>query len=374
MRVAFYAPTVAFDHDQPSGDKGMARLLMRALEAAGHEVELVSILRSYGKEPVAAHLDLLLAKAVRERQQIAAKWQAGRSPPDLWFTYHPYYKAPDLIGPGLARGAGIPYVTAEASFAGKRAGGEWAPFHEASLDALGQARLHFTFTERDAEGLRTFGVLPEKMASLPPFIDTAPFAGIARGERRDGAIRLVTVAMMRGGRKLQSFFDLAACLSRLDDLDWHLTLYGDGPERVRVKEAFAALPPARLHFAGRITAQAMPQALARADILIWPGLGEAYGLAYLEAAAAGLPAIAYDSGGVRASIQDGRTGLLAREGDIDGFAAATRRLMKEAVLRRRLGAAGRDMVLTERTVEAAAKRLNAAFRAAGVFTQEISSL
>ena len=36
--------------------------------------------------------------------------------PDLWFCYHPYSKAPDLIGPRLSRLFGLAYVTAEASY------------------------------------------------------------------------------------------------------------------------------------------------------------------------------------------------------------------------------------------------------------------
>ena len=40
--------------------------------------------------------------------------------PDLWFTYHLYYKAPDWLGPRVAEALSIPYVVAEASVAGTR--------------------------------------------------------------------------------------------------------------------------------------------------------------------------------------------------------------------------------------------------------------
>jgi len=43
--------------------------------------------------------------------------------PALWFTYHLYHKAPDHIGPVVARQLGIPYVLAEASYAAKQARG-----------------------------------------------------------------------------------------------------------------------------------------------------------------------------------------------------------------------------------------------------------
>jgi hypothetical protein len=42
MKVAFYATMKPPDDPVPSGDRTMARLLVKALETAGHEVELVS--------------------------------------------------------------------------------------------------------------------------------------------------------------------------------------------------------------------------------------------------------------------------------------------------------------------------------------------
>ena len=47
MRIAFYAPLKAPTHAIASGDRRVARLLMDALRLAGHEVELVSDLRSF---------------------------------------------------------------------------------------------------------------------------------------------------------------------------------------------------------------------------------------------------------------------------------------------------------------------------------------
>ena len=47
MRIAFYAPMKPPDHPNPSGDRRMARLLMAALEAAGHEVTLASRFRAW---------------------------------------------------------------------------------------------------------------------------------------------------------------------------------------------------------------------------------------------------------------------------------------------------------------------------------------
>lgn len=360
MRIAFYCPTVDLSDDTPSGDRRMADLLMAALRLAGHEVVIASRLRSYGKDPDASRLTRLEEEARRDRNHLTRRFDDGERAPDLWFTYHPYYKAPDLIGPMLSQTLAIPYVTAEASFAGKRAAGPWAAWHKASLPALARAACHFTFTARDREGLLAGGVEQSAMVDLPPFIETAPFLTMAGPRLRDRPPHMVCVAMMRGGRKLQSFRDLASALARLGDIDWQLTLYGDGPQRAAVEAAFAVLPAGRIRFAGRIGAQDLPAALARADLYVWPGLGEAYGLAYLEAQAAGLPVIAYNSGGVSACVDDGQTGLLVGESDDAGFAAAIRSLLQNSELRDHLGSQARTMALTKRSLSVAAERVEAA--------------
>jgi glycosyltransferase involved in cell wall biosynthesis len=76
--------------------------------------------------------------------------------------------------------------------------------------------------------------------------------------------------------------------------------------------------------------------LSRSWLSLVPSLKEGWGIAVMEAAAHGTPSIAFrDAGGVAESIVDGVTGLLAD--DVDGFVAATRRLLADADLRHRMG-------------------------------------
>jgi hypothetical protein len=112
MRVAFYAPLKPPDHPVPSGDRRMARLLIEALELAGHEVELAARLRAWQGVPDAARqariakLGAALAKRLLRRYR--ARPAAAR--PRAWLTYHLYYKAPDWIGPRVSEALGIPYL------------------------------------------------------------------------------------------------------------------------------------------------------------------------------------------------------------------------------------------------------------------------
>jgi glycosyltransferase involved in cell wall biosynthesis len=69
---------------------------------------------------------------------------------------------------------------------------------------------------------------------------------------------------------------------------------------------------------------------------IWP---EPFGLVALEAAAAGKPIVASDIGGLKDTVVDGETGLLVRPGDRGALKAALERLIADAGLRDRMGAA-----------------------------------
>ncbi len=360
MRIAFYAPLKAPHHPVPSGDREMARLLVAALRTGRHEVELASGFRSFLPSPEPARMRQVEAEAAREVDRLGAVWQDA-GPPDLWFVYHPYYKAPDLLGPRLASRFGLPTVAVEASQAGKRATGPWAHWHALNEAAIHAAKLHVCFTPRDAEGLAGL-VDPARIVMLPPFIAAGPF-GAVRRVSAGGAVELVTVAMMRPGDKLRSYRFLAEALAALPSaLDWRLTVVGDGPERAVVAAMFRTLPAGRVVWAGERDPAGVADVLTAADLYVWPGSGEAYGLAYLEAQAAGLPVLAMDCGGIASVVVGGETGLLTSEGNLPAYVAALARLIADPDLRDHLGAAGRRMVLEERTVEGAAARLSSALR------------
>jgi glycosyltransferase involved in cell wall biosynthesis len=96
---------------------------------------------------------------------------------------------------------------------------------------------------------------------------------------------------------------------------------------------------------------------ASCDLFAWPAVNEAYGMALLEAQAAGLPVVAAKLRGVPDVVQDGRTGLLARPGDNAGLAALVRELLAAPERRRTMGKTASDFVAAERSVEVASRRL-----------------
>ncbi|MBB3659011.1 glycosyltransferase involved in cell wall biosynthesis [Rhizobium sp. BK650] len=360
MLVAFYAPMKSPEHPVPSGDRLMARLLMRALELAGHSVEIVSEFRVHANNPESAAE--LLVKADDERERLQRKWQEGPRP-DLWFCYHPYYKSPDLLGPAIAAQFAIPYVTAEASYSRRRDAMGWAFFQKPVGDAIRQAAINIAFTERDRKGLED--VFPEaRIAAIKPFIDAALFEAITPTPDPQ---RLMTVAMMRAGDKMDSYKMLAAALHTIEERPWTLGIIGDGPLRAEVEAVFAGFAPGRIDWLGQRKPEEIALLLAKGDIYVWPGCGEAYGLAYLEAQAAGLPVVAQRTAGVPEVVEADVTGLLTPDGDTGAYAQSIAGLLDDRARRNVLASAARRFVIGERSLAGAARDLDLILRSyAGV--------
>ncbi len=331
----------------------MARQLIEALRLSGHDVQVASRLRVFLPDPNPASFATTNVRAEAEVERLQSEWRLSGAP-QLWFCYHPYYKAPDLLGPALCRTARIPYVTAEASWSERRGGGAWSVTQELVADAVGLAHVNICFTARDRIGL--LQALPSaRVGMLPPFIDTSHYEALVP---IDNSMRLVTVAMMRSGDKFDSYRMLSAALALILDLPWTLTVLGGGKQQPDVEALFAEFPPQRIDWLGEVDPERVAEILCRGGIFVWPGCGEAYGLSYLEAQAAGLPVVAQNTAGVPEVVRHGMTGLLTPASDVHSFAKAVRRLLIAKGERAAMAAAARRFVLEDRSLGGAARHLD----------------
>ncbi len=345
MHVAFYAPMKPPDHPVPSGDRRMAQLLVRALRMGGHRVSLASRFRSYdGTGDAGAQRRIHTAA-----RRIAARYAARRrrDPPDLWFTYHCYHKAPDHIGPRVADALGIPLVIADASVAPKQAGGPWATGYAAANAAVRRADRIIAFDPLDVPCVTALRAGQTPVTTLPPLADPSP----AKNEAHSAARRqlaaalgldlslpwLAVTAMMRPGAKCLSYEVLARAMRRIADRPWALLVAGDGPARPAVEASFARLD--RVRFLGQLDEAAVRRLHLAADLTVWPAVDEAYCMALVEAQAAGLPAVAGDRPGISAVIDHETTGLLTPVGDDSAFARAVAALIDDPSRRQALAAA-----------------------------------
>jgi len=365
VRIAFYAPLKPPTHAVPSGDRRVAGLLMDALERVADHIELVSTFRSFDGDGDAERQEALRSQGAAHAERLASAWHKGPAEmrPTLWFTYHVYYKAPDWLGPAVSAALGIPYVIAEASYAGKRAGGPWAIGHEAAADAIAHARLVLAPSRDDVAGLQAL-IPKQRIVHLPPFLDAELYraAGKKRRQHReqlalarglDPAVPwIVVAAMMRAGDKLASYCELADALSHLTDLPWRLVVAGGGSGRAEVEKALERAAPGRTCFLGTLEARELATTYAACDLYAWPAVNEAYGMSLLEAQAAGVPVVSRPLRGVPDVVMDGRTGLLTQD-----LAAGLRTLLTDAKRREALGREAAAFIHNERSLDAAAQRL-----------------
>ena len=193
MGVAFYAPMKPPTSPRPSGDRLMARLLMSALKHAGHDVSLVSKFRSWNENGDPKHQDLLENRAKNVIKRISKHNLSGIRvfKPDIWVTYHLYYKALYLIGPQLSEFLGIPYIVAEASHAPKREIGRWARGHSAPEQAIRLADHIISLNPADKHCVI---LLLKKSVVITPLRPFLPAKRIFSGKKLRTAHRKLLVA------------------------------------------------------------------------------------------------------------------------------------------------------------------------------------
>jgi glycosyltransferase involved in cell wall biosynthesis len=132
---------------------------------------------------------------------------------------------------------------------------------------------------------------------------------------------------------------------------WRLVIAGGrGGEERGALEAYAQ----EQGFADRLNIltrrEDIPDLQAMADIFVMPSLWEGLPMAMLEAMIAGNPVVASRISGIPEAITHGEEGLLTEPGDVDGLAAALRRLLEDDAYRLKLARAARQRGHAEFTV------------------------
>lgn len=143
---------------------------------------------------------------------------------------------------------------------------------------------------------------------------------------------------------------LVQACARLRDagVAFHLTLVGAGPDRERVQRAIAHhRVEDYVTLTGALNQHHVVKQFTRADIFVLPSLAEGIPVVLMEAMASGVPCVSTPVNGIPELIEHGRTGLLARPGDVDDLSAQLQRLIGDPQLRLALAGAGRAKVLAD---------------------------
>jgi glycosyltransferase involved in cell wall biosynthesis len=188
-------------------------------------------------------------------------------------------------------------------------------------------------TDEDTAQFQDHGVLNALTMPNPvPFYPAAAAPLICK--RVIGVGRFTPV---KAFQRLISAFSAAVKLPGTDGDRWELHLVGDGPERDALISCAAEHGiTQQVIFPGR--SLDMDHVYQQASILALSSEHEGSSMAVAEAAACGLPAVAYDvSPGVRNLIAHQQTGLLVPPRNIHAMARALARLMQDHDLRRQMG-------------------------------------
>ena len=261
------------------------------------------------------------------------------------------YKA-DLYGYVAARRSGKPIVATCHNWVG----GTAALGIYNHLDRMALKRFHSLAAVSDsvAQRLLASGVSAKKIKTIANGIDVQTFERARPSPvlNFDGSKVVGMVArldlqkgfeyLLRAARELCGTFP-----------ELKVVLVGEGPDRNEIEGMIQRLGlQSNVILAGQHSD--MPAIYAAMDIFVLPSLNEGLPMTILEAMAARKPVIATRVGAIPKVIQDGETGLLVDPGDTDGLQSALARLLADADLRSRIGAAGHDWVSRNYTSEAMA--------------------
>jgi glycosyltransferase involved in cell wall biosynthesis len=122
--------------------------------------------------------------------------------------------------------------------------------------------------------------------------------------------------------------------------DTHIDIVGRGSDRIRLEQVARDVGVAdRTHFVGFVSDDERDRLLAAARVCVCPSAKEGWGLTVIEANALGTPVVATDAPGLRDSVEEGRTGFLVPDADVDTFAERIGRLLADDSLACKLSSA-----------------------------------
>ena len=257
-----------------------------------------------------------------------------------------------LLGPQLSVPYGVVLHGAEVTIPAR------IPFVAATLRRVltGSSVAICAGTYPEAEAVRCHRGPLRRAVQVPPGVDTARFAPLDAHERAavradlsisDDAPFLFSYSRLVPRKGMDVL--IAAAHARAAAYPGHvLAIGGRGRDRKRL-ERLGDAGPADVRFLDFIADDDLPRILGAADCFAmmcrnrWFGLEqEGFGIVFVEAAAAGIPAVAGRSGGSADAVVHGGTGLIVEDPrDVASVVASLERILGDPAYAAQLGAAAR---------------------------------
>ncbi|MBW2659093.1 MAG: glycosyltransferase family 4 protein [Deltaproteobacteria bacterium] len=347
MDIAYYMPFKPMGHQNPSGDLVTGTELFDHLAEQNHTIKLASRLRCrwiYYRPGI-------WFQYFWEKRRIIKRCRTQR--PDLWISYHSYYKAPDILGSSCSKTLKIPYVIFQGIYSTKRKKKlTTLPGFLLNRKVLLSADLVITNKKKDLKNLRR--ILPEeRVVYIAPGInpDNFIFSAESREQLRQkwnspDEMIILTAAMFRPGVKTEGIKQVISSCAQLASTgrDFCLWICGDGACRKELRKTADKLLPGKVRFLGKIPRNEMYRYYSAADIFAFPGIEESLGLVYLEAQSCRLPVVACSDWGGGEAVIHNRTGLLSPATEPSAFTRDIDNLLSDKTLRNNLGKNGAEQI------------------------------
>ena len=168
-----------------------------------------------------------------------------------------------------------------------------------------------------AHMIAEFGLPEEKLTIMPPGVDTNAFSPSQTSTSKCNRRRILYVGRLDALKGVDLLIDAFAILvHRGLDVDLQIVGGGTADEFRRVLGRISKLRLTdRVKLPGALPQSELPAIYSNADCIVAPSFHETFGLAVLEAAACGTPAVAADVDGLRSIVVDNETGYLIRDRD-----------------------------------------------------------
>ncbi len=222
-------------------------------------------------------------------------------------------------------------------------------------------RKIIAISEAIAGVLREHQVDEDRIAVIRSAVDSSAFQGepdLAAFRQEfsieDGAFTIAAAGQLipRKGHRylLQAVADLQHSHPQI-----RLVIFGDGYLNNQLRAQVASLDLGGVvQFAG--FRDDLDEFIGCFDLLAHPALAEGLGVAALKAAAAGVPVVGFDAGGLKEAVDNGSTGLLVATEDVDALRGAIATLIDDDQTREQMSIAGRERMQKEFSIDTMADK------------------
>lgn len=279
---------------------------------------------------------------------------------------HGFWYAPADIAARVARQRGLPFVVNP--FFAPRTKFLWRAYRAVRGNfTLQSADAVVVISPQEEAELRAAGFSPKRTALIPPGIDPAdyipsrenPFLARGLGNKRI----LFFAGRITRAKGIDLLLQAFSMVLR-ENREVHLAIAGEdfGDRAAFAERARALGVSTQVSWLGKLPRAQLLAAYQHADLFVFPSRYEAFGIAALEAQAAGCPVVATNVSALPFVVQHAVTGLLFRPEDPDDLARQILALLNDRERAARLGKAGRVRAHRECTWDQSIEKLQALYR------------